>query len=483
MKRIYFIGIGGAAMGNVALALAALGIEVSGSDQAVYPPMSNILQKSDIIYYEGYDEKNIKNLPAETTIVVGNAISRGNVELEYALDNRLPMISMAELAGRYLIGNNTSVVISGTHGKTSVSSLTAWLLETCGERPGYFIGGVPGNYSSGCRASENGIFVSEGDEYDSAFFDKRSKFLHYRPDIAVINNIEFDHADIFDSLDDIIKSFKLFARLVPKSGVLLINAASKICREIAAKSLTNVQTFGIEPDAVWRAIDIEYAAEGTTFTLMKSAQETARFTTPLFGEMNVRNSVAAIAAAISAMETDAAFRNRIFSLDSAVNNIQKGFTSFKLPKRRLEIIGEWRGAIIVDDFAHHPTAIAETLVAAKQKFPSRRIIACFEPRSNTTTRAVFQNELAECFSGASVVVFAPLNRPERYAEADRLDINRLKKDLENRSITAYSLPQSIAERPDWGGEIARLLQEIIRPNDAVVLLSNGNFGGVRSILR
>lgn len=469
-------------MGNIALALALQGVCISGSDQAVYPPMSGILQASDITYYEGYNEKNIKNLPAGTIIIVGNAISRGNVELEYALDNRLPMISMAELVGRYLIGTNTSVVVSGTHGKTSVSSLITWLLESCSTRPGFFIGGVPGNFSSGCRASESGIFVSEGDEYDSAFFDKRSKFLHYRPDLAIINNIEFDHADIFDSLDDIIKSFRLFARLVPKNGALLVNAASKICREVAAASLTNVQTFGIEQDAVWRAVDVDYAADGSSFTLLKSSVEIARFSTPLYGEMNIRNAVAAAAATISALEINAAFRNTAFSHNSVLSDIQKGFASFRLPKRRLEIIGQWRGTTIVDDFAHHPTAIAETLSAAKQRFPGRRLIACFEPRSNTTTRAIFQHELAKCFAGAAIVVLAPLNRPERYAAADRLDVEYLKKELETRGIKAYSLPQTAAENPDWGREIVVLLQEIIYPNDVILLFSNGNFGGVRAFL-
>jgi len=226
-EALYFIGIGGTAMGNVALACAKAGYHIHGSDERVYPPMSDILQQSGITYAEGYAESHIAEYGG-ATVVVGNAISRGNAELEYALDAKMKLISMPELVGRELIGNTTSIVVAGTHGKTSAASLTAWLLESAGYAPGFLIGGVPGNFSTGCRpaVAENGVFVSEGDEYDSAFFDKRSKFLHYRPDIAVINNIEFDHADIFGSLDEIVKSFKLYARLVPRRGVLLINAAS-----------------------------------------------------------------------------------------------------------------------------------------------------------------------------------------------------------------------------------------------------------------
>lgn len=471
-------------MGNVALACAKAGYSVQGSDEHVYPPMSDILRESGITYAEGYSESNIADC-SNATVIVGNAISRGNIELEYALDKKVRLISMPELVGRELIGNHTSVVIAGTHGKTSTASLTTWLLESAGYAPGFLIGGVPGNFTSGCRPAlpSKGIFVSEGDEYDSAFFDKRSKFLHYRPDIAVINNIEFDHADIFNSLDDIIKSFTLFGRLVPRRGVLLINAASPICRDVAAVSLTSVETFGLEPDAYWRAADIDYAADGTSFTLLRNGEEIGQISMPLFGEMNVRNALAAAAAAIHAVERGAARADEIpLPPDQAVARILQGFSGFALPKRRLEVISSWHGATVVDDFAHHPTAIVETLRAAAQKFAGRRIIACFEPRSNTTTRHIFQHELAECFTGAAAVVIGALNRPERYAAEKRLNVSELQKDLESRGIPTFILPESDYSRTDWGAVVAAHLERTVQQDDVILLFSNGNFGGLRRML-
>ena len=468
MSSLYFIGIGGTAMASVAVALSHMGHAVTGSDTQLYPPMSTYLEEHNIRYFNGFSERNLESATPDY-VVVGNAVSRGNPELEYALDNRLELLSMPDLVRRELIGRNTSVVVAGTHGKTTTTSITAWLLEAGGLEPGFLVGGIPENFSMGCRPSgmtEQGFFVTEGDEYDSAFFDKRSKFLLYRPDIAIVNNVEFDHADIFGSLEEIKRSFRLLVNLVPRNGLVLVNGDDPNALEVTSKAHCRVEQFSLAHDADWSAADIAASPEGTTFTLRRNGELLGRVFAPLFGNYNVMNVLAATGAAMHA--------------GVGFDAIVRGLASFRRPKRRMEIVGEFHdGITLMEDFAHHPTAVRVTLGAIASCYPGRRIIACFEPRSNTTSRSIFQKELAECFEAASVVVLGRVNRPERYAPEERLDTERLCRDLAGKGKRIFAAGRT---GNDYPADIVRFLEGEIRAEDVVVLLTNGSFGNLKQLL-
>jgi UDP-N-acetylmuramate: L-alanyl-gamma-D-glutamyl-meso-diaminopimelate ligase len=469
MSSFYFIGIGGTAMASVAVALSHMGHAITGSDTQLYPPMSTYLDEHNIRYFNGFSEQNLESASPDF-IVVGNAVSRGNPELEYALEKRMELISMPDLVRRELIGRNTSIVVAGTHGKTTTTSIAAWLMEAGGLEPGFLVGGIPENFGQGCRPSgmtEQGFFVTEGDEYDSAFFDKRSKFLLYRPDVAIVNNVEFDHADIFNSLDEIKRSFRLLVNLVPRSGLLLVNGDDPNAIEVSAKAHCRLERFGLSNDAEWSATDIASSPEGTTFTLMRKGDALGRVFVPLFGNYNVMNVLAATAAAMHA--------------GVGFESIVRGLASFLRPKRRMEVIGEFPGGItLMEDFAHHPTAIRVTLDAIAGRYTDRRIVACFEPRSNTTSRNIFQRELAECFEAASVVVLGRVNRPERYAPEELLDTRRLCAELSGRGKTVFATGETGMNYP---GEIVEFLAGEVRPGDVVVILTNGSFSNLKEMLK
>ncbi|MCZ7557524.1 MAG: UDP-N-acetylmuramate--L-alanine ligase [Bacteroidia bacterium] len=463
MKQFYFIGIGGTAMASVAAALRQRGDAVSGSDNALYPPMSTFLEQRGIQWSEGFDAARIDALAEDTVIVVGNAISRGNAELEAVLRSRRPYTSLAALAGGELIGGRNSVVIAGTHGKSTTSSLTAWVLEAAGRKPGFLIGGIPENFGMGCRpAQAGGVFVTEGDEYDTAFFDKRSKFVHYHPDVAVLNNIEFDHADIFDNLAQVKKSFRQFINLVPDNGIILANGDDHHVLEVVHDAPAPVLLFGFGYRNMLRARDIRFMDGQTAFTMFdKNHADEYRFRIPLAGEFNVRNALAAIAVA-----------KHLGADDDA---IQRGFATFRSIKRRMEVIAEHGGITLIDDFAHHPTALSATLTALREKYPGRRLIACFEPRSNTTTRSIYQHEITDALALADVAVIGAIDRPQRYAENERLSTDRVARDLEAHGLLARSIPDA-AEMVEWVADIAR-------PGDVIALCSNGRFGGAHALLR
>lgn len=472
--HIHFTGIGGTAMGSVAVACRMQGHVVTGSDGPVYEPMRSVLDEAGIDRRESYDANALSDARPDL-VVIGNAISRGNPELEFVLDQRWDMMSMAELVGRLFISRNTSIVCCGTHGKTTTSSITAWLLEHAGRQPGFLIGGVPGNFSVGCRPvpagihdTHAGVFVSEGDEYDTAFFDKRSKFVHYRPTIAVINNLEFDHADIFDSLEAIIRSFRQLVRIVPSTGIVLVNADDTNALRAAEGSPTTVETVGIDTASTWRIRDLSEEVDATSWSIDYNGQLYGRFTIAMPGLHNVRNATMAIASTFHA------------GLNS--HEQQLAMPEFVPPKRRLEVLGLWNGAHVIDDFAHHPTAIAATVGALRQKYPQARIHVVFEPRSNTTTRSFFQEELAQCFAGASSVCLGPVNRPERYADHERLDTARLVEELRAHGIHATSIDPSRAADPSWGADAMDYLSRHVAVGDVVAILSNGNVGGLRRML-
>ena len=468
MSSIYFIGIGGTAMAAVAVALSHAGHAITGSDTQLYPPMSTYLEEHNIRYFNGFSAENLKHASPDV-VVVGNAISRGNPELEYSLNHHVALASMPDLVREHLIGNNTSLVVTGTHGKTTTTSLIAWLLEHGGLKPGFLVGGIPENFSIGCRASgrsEEGFFVSEGDEYDTSFFDKRSKFLLYRPDIAIINNIEFDHADIFNSLEDIKRSFRLFVNLIPENGTLFINGDDPVAVEIAARAFCKVERFGLKTDSEWSARNISLDGDASSFEVFYKNALLGSISVPLFGNHNIMNALAAVAAATS---TGLPFEA-----------IRHGMALFKRPKRRMEIIGTFPGNItLIEDFAHHPTAVRVTLEAIEQLYSGRRIVTCFEPRSNTTTRNIFQQELSECFGPAAIVVIGKVHRPDRYPQDKSLNISLLKELLEKQGKKVFLAGQNSADYPD---DIVAFLQTQLRDDDVVILLSNGSFSNLKNLL-
>lgn len=456
---IHFIGICGAAMGNVALMMRRMGHVVTGSDENVYPPMSDLLRNAGVTIMSPFSPDNLDHAP--DLVVIGNRMSRGNSEVEAVLNRRLPYRSLPELLKEKAIQGRMSIVLTGTHGKTTTSSMAAWVLENAGRFPSFLIGGVPGNFDAGWAwRNESDLIVLEGDEYDTAFFDKRSKFVHYLPTVLVINNIEFDHADIFHSLDDILLSFRRLVNLVPSAGVIVANGDDPNVESVTSAAFTPVETFGLGERNRWRAIEIEYGSDGTGFTITRDGVAVARATIPLLGEFNVRNALAvAVAASWLGLTPD---------------DIVSGLASFRNAKRRLELKLDRGGVRIYDDFAHHPTAIRQTLAAIRHRYPRNRLWALFEPRSNTTRRNVFQEELAAAFDAADVALLTQIDRLDELPPSERLDPQRLVDDLRKRGVQALFLPDASA--------IAAHLHASMEAGDVVVVMSNGSFGGIHGLL-
>ncbi len=354
-------------MGSVAAALRKRGFKVTGSDENIYPPMSTFLQERGITLNEGYRPENI---PADVDIVVvGNAMKRGNPEVEAVLNRKLFYLSLPEVLRNYFLRGRHNLVVTGTHGKTTTTALLTWIMEKAGRKPGYLIGGIPKNLGQGARLNDSKYFVIEGDEYDSAFFDKRSKFVHYLPELVIVNNIEFDHADIFKNLDEIKLSFRRLLNIVPQNGMVLLNGDDHNCVEVAKDCLAQMVEVGFSKNCAQRIRDVAYSPKGSRFRL---GDET--FEISLIGEFNVRNAAMAATAA------------RFYDVPKAkIDNALKTFSGIA---RRQEVRGEARGVKVIDDFGHHPTAIAQTLTALRHRYAGQRIWAVFEPRSNTTRRAI-----------------------------------------------------------------------------------------------
>ena len=437
-------------MASAAVAMQERGFEVTGSDQdVIYPPMSTFLADRSIRVIAGYSESNLSHKP--DLVVVGNAISRGNPEVEAVLDRKLRYCSLPELLKDVFIRGKRSLVVSGTHGKTTTASLLAWVFETAGLNPSFLIGGIPANLGQGARFTDSDWFIIEGDEYDTAFFDKRSKFVHYLPEVLVVNNLEFDHADIFPALVDIQLSFRRLINLIPRSGLLLANGDEPALAPLLEVRHCPVKRFGLGEVNEIRASGLILRETVSEFELGGT-----RFRLPLIGEFNVRNAVAVVACA------------RHCGLADSV--IQKAFDTFLSVKRRMEVRGEVRGITVIDDFGHHPTAIRETLRALRVKFPGRRIWAVFEPRSNTTRRNVFQEELVDALERADRVVVAEVARLEQLPAGDRLNPDKLMQDLRLTGKPASYLPtvESIIEH---------IVADAI-PGDVVCVFSNGGFGDI-----
>lgn len=442
-------------MGNVALMMRGAGHTVTGSDENIYPPMSDLLAGAGVEIIRGFAPENLE--PPPDLVVVGNKLSRGNIEVEAALNRRLRYTSLPELLKEEVIRGKTSIVLTGTHGKTTTSSMAAWTLESAGLAPTFMIGGAPGNFAAGWQYNpQSDYVVLEGDEYDTAFFDKRSKFVHYLPTILLINNIEFDHADIFSSLDEILLAFRRLVNIVPGNGLILANGDDPNALGVTENAFTPVLTFGLGNGCALRADEIEYAPEQTSFDVVRNGTKETRLTIPLLGEFNVRNAlgVAAIARHVGI----------------SYEQIARALLSFRNTRRRMELIGTMKGVILYDDFAHHPTAIRETLRGLRARHPHERIRAIFEPRSNTTRRNVFQQELADCFRDADAVVLAQVDRLEELAPTERLDTERLIADLAAHNVDARFLPDTEA--------IVEHVAATAQPGEVIVVMSNGGFGGM-----
>jgi len=455
-RRIYLIGICGTAMATLAAMLKRRGLDVRGSDQDVYPPMSDFLASEGIPVQSGYKAEHITS--EIDFVVVGNAISRGNPELEEVLDRKIQYGSLPEAIRDHFLWGARSIVIAGTHGKTTTTSLTGWVLTHGGVDPSVLVGGVALNFGDGgssYRIGSGRDFVIEGDEYDSAFFDKTAKFLKYLPDIAVINNVEFDHADIYADFDAVSLAFRRLVNLVPRKGLLLIGADSPGARALMDKVHSRVETFGLADDETWQAHDIVAGATSTRFKVRRNGVAFAEFDVALVGLHNVRNALAAIAVA-----TDVGI---------GPERIGEALRTFAGIKRRLEVVGQAKGVTVYDDFAHHPTAVAETLAGLRASHPSARIWAVFEPRSASSCRRVFQDDFARAFGAADEVVIAPVFR-STLPDAQRLSIPDLVRDLESQGKSA----RAAASIDDIVSTIVRER----RDGDLVVMMSNGGFGGI-----
>jgi UDP-N-acetylmuramate: L-alanyl-gamma-D-glutamyl-meso-diaminopimelate ligase len=453
IKSVHFTGICGTAMASAAAAMQDQGYQVTGSDQNVYPPMSMFLAAKKIPVMNGYADRHLAHKP--DLVVIGNAVSRGNPEVEYVLDHKLRYCSLPDLLREFFIRGKRSIVVSGTHGKTTTTSLLTWVFEHNGLNPSYLIGGIPNNLSQGARFTDSEWFIIEGDEYDTAFFDKRSKFIHYQPEIAIINNLEFDHADIFDNLDAVKKTFSHFIRLVPRNGLLLGNGDDTNLNELLDVTHCPVKRFGLGTNNAIQAFNLRFGPTATEFEI-----PSFKFHLNLVGELNVRNALAVVAVA-----KHCGLSNK---------QIQSAFDTFKGIKRRMEVKGIAGGVTVVDDFGHHPTAIRETLKAIRLKYPRERIWAVFEPRSNTTRRKVFQDELAASFADANFVVVAEVARLDQLPLGDRLNPGKLMEDLKAAGKNAAYLPDVAA----IVGHIAQQSQG----GDVVCIFSNGGFDGIHGKL-
>jgi len=439
-------------MASVAAALKERGLAISGSDQGIYPPMSTFLEERGI-EARPFDEENLSHRP--DLVVIGNAISRGNPEAEYALEHKLAYCSLPELLKHQFLRGKRSLVVCGTHGKTTTASLLAWVLEHNGLNPSFLIGGIPNNLGQGARFTDSDWCVLEGDEYDTAFFDKRSKFVHYLPEAVVINNLEFDHADIFGSLAEIQTSFQRLINIIPRNGLLLANGDEPNLLPLTGVEHCPVRLFGLGNDSDAQADQLLFSERGSTFRL-----GSAEFRIPMIGELNVRNALAALLMARYAGLSD--------------EQIQTGFDTFEGIRRRMEIRGEVNGVTVIDDFAHHPTAIRETLKALGRRFPERRIWAIFEPRSNTTRRNHFQLELAEALRLAKRVVVAEVARLEQVPPEERLNPNQLMADIRATGTEADYLPTA--------ADIVAKVAPQAQSGDILCILSNGGFDNIHQKL-
>ena len=450
-------------MAALAGMLQARGHRVTGSDENVYPPMSTMLASLGINVMQSYRSEHLE--PAHDCVIVGNAIPRGNAEVEVALNRKLLYRSQAEVVKEEFIRGRRSLVVAGTHGKTTTTSIAAWVMDQGGLDPTFLIGGVAQNFGVSFRVTASDYFIIEGDEYDTAYFDKGPKFMHYLPEIAIVNNIEFDHADIYKDLAAVKLAFRRLMNLVPGNGKLIVGWDSPNVRDVVAsmgqKLFTQLETFGTSEDARWRVSNADFSSETSKFTVMREGAVWGKFETTLIGDFNLLNCLAVIIAA------DAWGISREVIADA--------LATFKNVRRRVEVRGEERGVTVIDDFAHHPTAVRETLRGLRNRYRERRLIAVFEPRSWSSRLAVFQDEYANAFSSSDYVVIASVFDSQKVGEkGESLNTAKLIEEISSRKKPAFLFPDAEAI-------IDHLLPQL-RAGDVVAIMSNGGFGGIHEKL-
>lgn len=453
-KHIHLIGICGTAMASLAGMLAERGFHVTGSDAAAYPPMSDFLQSLGIPVSQPFAEGNLD--PRPDLVVVGNAISRGNVELECVLDQRIPFCSLAQLLHDEFLRGKEVLVVAGTHGKTTTTSMLAWIFECAGTQPSFLIGGIAENFGRSFQLGNGRFFILEGDEYDTAFFDKGPKFLHYFPDALILTSVEFDHADIYKDLDAVETSFKRLVNLVPRRGRIIAFHPGDSVERCVARAFCPVERYGGTEQATWRISDLRFEGDRTKWPVLRNGKPWAEFEYSLAGEYNAWNATAAAAMAAN--------------YGIPVDVIASALKSFKSVKRRLEVKAEVNGITIIDDFAHHPTAIAVTLNALRARYTGRRLWAILEPRSNTLRRNVFQEDLAKSLAIADEIVIANVFRSDAIPESERLDIAAVAKHIGRLGRRARVIADV--------DSIVSIAAPEMRSADVVAILSNGGFGGI-----
>ncbi len=455
----HLIGICGTAMASLAGMLQARGHHITGSDTNVYPPMSTMLQDLGIKVSLGFKREHLT--PQPDCVIVGNAIPRGNPEVEETLNRKLLYRSQAEVVKEEFIRGHHSLAVAGTHGKTTTTSIAAWVMDQGGLDPTFLIGGVAQNFGASFRVTNSDYFIIEADEYDTAYFDKGPKFMHYLPELAIVNNIEFDHADIYSDLAAVKLAFRRFMNLVPENGRLIAGWDSPNVRAVVEsfgeKLFTRLETFGTDSGAKWQVRNAEFNEGVSRFEVFCENQPWGEFETPLLGEFNLLNCLAVIVAA------DA--------WGVSKEKIRGALSSFQNVKRRAEVRGEERGVVVIDDFAHHPTAVRETLRALRARYKDRRLIAVFEPRSWSSRLAVFQQDYANAFAAADYVVIASVFDSQKVTEKGRaLDTGELIDAISQQGKPAFALP-------DVDHIVAHIVPEL-RSGDVVAIMSNGGFGGI-----
>ncbi len=459
MKRehVHLIGIGGTGMTALAGLLQASGCRVTGSDGPLYPPTSTLLAELALTVYEGFDATHLE--PTPDLVVIGNALSRGNVEIETTLDRDLEYASMPQVLHERFLRHRHSVVVAGTHGKTTTVAMLAWVLTQAGRNPGFLVGGAPQDFPAPFGLGGGELFVIEGDEYDTAFFDKGPKFMHYRPDTVILNSVEYDHADIYPDFCSVKTAFRRLTQLVPRRGLLVYHEDCEAVREVTAQAPCKVRGFGIERGE-WRAVELDSTPDAIRFRIERGGDPYVSVALAVPGEHNVRNALAVAAAADS------------FGLSPA--EIARGLAGFRGVRRRLELRGTQAGVTVIDDFAHHPTAIEATLRAVRSRWPEAKIWAVAEPRSSTMRRRVFQDRLVAAFDAADQTIIASVWGADALPAAERLDPERLVSALVERGRAARFVSDV--------GAIATRISEEADPGDVVVIMSNGAFGGLHERL-
>ncbi len=452
--HIHLMGICGSGMASLAGMLKQEGYRVTGSDQNVYPPMSLFLEELSIRVLEGYSPKNLSDHP--DLVIVGNVITRFNPEAVELSRLRLPYLSFPQALKHFAFKDKYSIVVCGTHGKTTTSSVAAWVLEKAGHDPGFMIGGMPKNFQKNFNLGEGEFFLIEGDEYDTAFFDKGPKFLHYNPYITILTGVEFDHADIYRDLDQVIENFRKLIHLIPHEGLLIANGDDPIVATEMKAAKCPVVTYGFSEKVLYRAVEIDVRDDLTLLGISKEGKAYLRLSTPIYGRPNISNLLSVIALADF--------------LGIPLEALSEAVRTFEGVKRRQEIIGERHGIVVIDDFAHHPTAVRETIIAVKEKYKDRRLIAVFEPRSNSSRRNIFQGPYAFSFNDAALVMIPEPPMMEKIPKEERFSSKRLVKDLKKKGIKAFYFPNT-----------EQLLEAMVRESsngDVFLIMSNGNFDNI-----